>query len=53
MDGDANGMPAEVHELDIRAYGDAYDPTVPMRVRTVAPSENHWNFDSDGDGHRN
>ena len=53
MDGDNNGMPAEVHELDICAYGDAYDPTTPMRVRTVAPAENHWGLDSDNDGHRN
>jgi hypothetical protein len=53
MDGDNNGMPAEVHELNIREYGDAYDPTSPLRVRTVAPAESHWDFDSDGDGYRN
>ncbi len=53
MDGDNNGMPAEVHEIDICAYGDAYDPTAPLRVRTVAPSENHWSMDTDNDGHRN
>ena len=53
MDGDNNGMPAEIHEVDILSYGDAYDPTVPARVRIVAPSENHWSLDSDNDGHRN
>lgn len=53
MDGDNTGYPAEVHELDMNAYGDCYDPTAPMRVRTVAPAENHWGLDSDNDGHRN
>lgn len=53
MDGDNNGMAAEIHEIHIDSYGDAYDPTTPMRVRTVAPAENNWSFDSDGDGHRN
>jgi hypothetical protein len=53
MDGDNNGNPAEVHELSIREYGDCYDPTSPMKVRTVAPSESHWDVDSDGDGYRN
>jgi len=53
MDGDNNGYPAEVHEIDIYSYGDAYDPTAPMRVRSVAPPENHWELDSDRDGHRN
>lgn len=53
MDGDNTGYPAEIHEIDIDAYGDAYDPTAPMRVRTVAPAENHWELDSDHDGHRN
>lgn len=53
MDGDNTGYPAEVHEIDITSYGDCYDPTAPMRVRTVAPAENHWDLDSDHDGHRN
>lgn len=53
MDGDNNGSPAQVHEIHIESYGDCYDPTAPLRVRTVSPAENHWNFDSDGDGHRN
>jgi hypothetical protein len=53
MDGDNNGSPAEVHELNIREYGDAYDPTSPMKVRTVAPAESHWDVDTDGDGYRN
>lgn len=53
MDGDNNGYPAEVHEIDICSYGDSYDPTAPMRVRTVSAPENHYNFDSDHDGHRN
>lgn len=53
MDGDNNGMPAQVHELNIREYGDAYDPTAPMRVRTVAPAESHWEVDTDYDGYRN
>lgn len=53
MDGDNTGYPAEIHEIDINAYGDCYDPTAPMRVRTVAPAENHWDLDSDHDGHRN
>lgn len=53
MDGDNNGYPAEVHEIDILSYGDAYDPTAPIRVREVAPEENHWDLDSDQDGHRN
>ncbi len=53
MDGDNNGSPAEIHEISIREYGDAYDPTSPMRVRTVAPNESHWDVDTDGDGFRN
>lgn len=53
MDGDANGMPTQVHEIDICAYGDAYDPTAPMRVRTVASAEQHWGLDSDNDGKLN
>jgi len=53
MDGDNTGYPAEVHEIDINMYGDAYDSTTPMRVRTVAPAESHWDLDSDHDGHRN
>lgn len=53
MDGDNNGSPAEVHELDIYTYGDCYDPTTPIRVRQIAPAENHYNLDSDFDGHRN
>lgn len=53
MDGDNNGSPAEVREIDLDAYGDCYDPTAPLRVRTVAPSESHWDLDSDHDGHRN
>lgn len=53
MDGDNNGYPAEVHEIDLDQYGDGYDATAPLRVRTVAPAENSWNFDSDHDGQRN
>lgn len=53
MDGDNNGYPAEVHEISIDSYGDGYDPTAPIRVRTVAPADNHWTLDSDHDGHRN
>jgi hypothetical protein len=53
MDGDNNGQPAEIHELNIREYGDGYDPTAPARVRIVAPNESHWDFDSDNDGFRN
>lgn len=53
MDGDGTGYPAEVHEINIREYGDAYDPTAPMKVRNVAPSESHWDVDTDGDGYRN
>lgn len=53
MDGDNTGYPAEIHEIDILSYGDAYDPTAPLRVRNVAPSESHWSLDSDADGHRN
>lgn len=53
MDGDNNNMPAEVHELNIDSYGDAYDPTAPARVRIVAPAQNHWSLDSDHDGFRN
>jgi hypothetical protein len=53
MDGDNNGSPAEVHEINIREYGDAYDPTAPMKVRAVAPSESHWDVDTDNDGYRN
>lgn len=49
MDGDNNGNPAEVHEVDIYAYGDGYDPTAPMRVRTV----DNYKLDSDFDGHLN
>ena len=53
MDGDNNGSPAEVHEINIREYGDSYDPTAPAKVRIVAPNESHWDFDSDNDGFRN
>lgn len=53
MDGDNNGYPAEVHEIDILSYGDAYDTTAPVRVRTVAPAESNWSMDTDNDGHRN
>lgn len=53
QDGDNTGYPAEVREIDIDAYGDCYDTTAPMRVRTVAPAESHWDLDSDHDGHRN
>lgn len=53
MDGDNTGYPAEVREIDILQYGDAYDPTAPVRVRIVAPNENHWGLDSDQDGKLN
>jgi hypothetical protein len=49
MDGDNNGSPAEVHEIDILKYGDCYDPTAPIRVRTV----DNYKLDSDNDGHLN
>lgn len=39
---------AEVHEIDICKYGDAFDPTVPMKVR-IAP----WSMDTDNDGDKN
>ena len=51
MDGDNNGTPAEVHELDVSHYGDSYDPSAPMRVRQVSSSE--WSMDTDHDGKRN
>lgn len=50
MDGDNNGYPAEVHEIDIDHYGDSYDPTAPMRVRDVS---REWSLDSDHDGQKN
>lgn len=50
MDGDNNGYPAEVYELDVDKYGDAYDPTAPMRVRDVS---REWTLDSDHDGQKN
>lgn len=53
MDGDNSGMPAEVHEIDILKYGDCYDTTAPLRVRTVAPADNNWSLDTDADGHIN
>lgn len=40
---------AEVHELDICKYGDAFDPTAAVRVRQA----DNWTLDSDGDGHKN
>jgi|SRR5579864_3951634 len=49
MDGDNNGMPAEVHEIDVDSYGDCYDPTSPMRVRVA----DNYHLDSDHDGHLN
>lgn len=49
MDGDANGSPTEAYELDMHKYGDCYDPTAPIRVRTV----DNYHLDSDGDGHLN
>jgi len=48
MDGDNNGMPAEVHELNMDMYGDCYDPTAPARVRTA-----DWHVDTDHDGNPN
>jgi len=53
MDGDNNGSPAEIHEIDVDSYGDCYDTTAPMRVRTVSPAENSWRLDTDHDGQRN
>lgn len=50
MDGDNNGQPAEVHEIEILKYGDCYDPTSPMRVREVG---SEWKMDTDNDGQRN
>ena len=49
MDGDNTGYPAEVHEIDILSYGDAYDTTSPIRVRTA----DNYNLDSDNDGKLN
>jgi hypothetical protein len=49
MDGDNNGMPAEIVEIDILKYGDCYDPTTPMRIRTVT----NYHLDSDNDGQLN
>jgi hypothetical protein len=50
MDGDNNGNPAEIHEVDVNAYGDCYDPTAPMRTRDVS---SEWTLDSDHDGQKN
>lgn len=50
MDGDNNGSPAEVREIDIYAYGDAYDPTAPIRTRDVG---SEWKMDTDFDGVKN
>ena len=52
MDGDNNGQPTETYEIDIRSYGDAYDPTAPLKVNIVA-KDKHWDLDSDGDGQLN
>jgi hypothetical protein len=49
MDGDNNGSPAEVREIDIDSYGDAYDVTSPLRVRMA----DNYNLDSDHDGKLN
>lgn len=49
MDGDNNGNPAVVTEIDLDKYGDCYDPTAPMRIRTV----DNYSLDSDHDGHLN
>ena len=48
---DSNDLsePDVVHEVDILRYGDAYDPTAPMRVRQA----DNWTLDSDNDGHLN
>lgn len=48
MDGDNNGTPADIHEIDIYKYGDSYDPSAPMRVRTAS-----WGMDTDFDGKKN
>lgn len=49
MDGDNNGQPTEVREIDMDAYGDCYDPTAPLKVRTVP----NYHLDSDHDGFLN
>lgn len=50
MDGDNNGSPADIREINIYSYGDSYDPTSPIRVRSV---DNEWRTDTDQDGKRN
>ena len=45
-----SGSDDQVHELNTKVYGDAYDPTAPMRVRDVS---REWTLDSDEDGHKN
>lgn len=48
-EGDTSGTGTEIRELDIDTYGDDYDPTAPIRVRTA----DNWHLDSDHDGHLN
>jgi hypothetical protein len=49
MDGDNNGTPGEVIELNIDRFGDGYDTTDVMRVRI----SNDWSMDTDNDGRLN
>lgn len=47
MAGDTSGTGTQEFEIDICEYGDAYDPTAPIRTREVGSD---WRVDSDGDG---
>lgn len=40
----------ETHDINIRKFGDCYDPTAPMRVRDVTAE---WQMDTDSDGEKN
>lgn len=47
-EGDTSGDGTKIHEINCEKYGDAFDPTAPMRVR-IAP----WTMDTDNDGRKN
>lgn len=49
MEGDTSGEGTKIHEIDIYSYGDNWDSTAPIRVRTV----DNYDLDSDFDGHKN
>jgi hypothetical protein len=46
-EGDTSGTGTQEYQIEIREFGDCWDPTAPERVREVGSA---WSFDSDNDG---